>query len=47
MKEDVPVFSWQEGYGAFGVSESHRQIIIEYMPDRRRITRSGRMSRNS
>src|SRR5581483_2093060 len=31
MKEQVPVFTWQEGYGAFGVSESHRQIVIEYI----------------
>ncbi len=25
MKEDVPTFTWQEEYGAFGVSESQRQ----------------------
>ena len=31
MKEDVPRFSWQEGYGAFGVSESHRETVIEYI----------------
>jgi REP element-mobilizing transposase RayT len=31
MKEQVPLFTWQEGYGAFGVSESQRQIVSEYI----------------
>jgi REP element-mobilizing transposase RayT len=31
MKEQVPVFTWQEGYGAFGVSESQRQTVSEYI----------------
>src|SRR6185312_10792356 len=26
MKESLPLFTWQEGYGAFGVSESQRQL---------------------
>ena len=31
MKEDVPRFAWQEGYGAFGVSESQRQTAVDYI----------------
>ncbi|MFZ0707389.1 MAG: hypothetical protein WAM71_17450 [Candidatus Korobacteraceae bacterium] len=31
MKEQVLVFTWQEGYGAFGVSESQRQVVTEYI----------------
>ena len=31
MKEDVAAFAWQEGYGAFGVSESQRQTVIDYI----------------
>ena len=31
MKEDVPLFSWQEGYGAFSVSESQRQTVLDYI----------------
>ncbi len=31
MKEDVPAFAWQEGYGAFSVSESHRQTVLDYI----------------
>lgn len=31
MKEQVPVFTWQEGYGAFGVSESQRRVVSEYI----------------
>jgi REP element-mobilizing transposase RayT len=31
MKEDVPAFAWQEGYGAFGVSESHREAVVTYI----------------
>ena len=31
MKEDVPGFTWQEGYGAFGVSESQRQAVADYI----------------
>jgi REP element-mobilizing transposase RayT len=31
MKEDVPLFAWQEGYGAFGVAESQRQIVLNYI----------------
>jgi putative transposase len=31
MKEDVPAFAWQEGYGAFGVSESQRQAVLDYI----------------
>ncbi len=31
MKEDVPNFAWQEGYGAFSVSESHRPTILDYL----------------
>ncbi len=31
MKEQVPLFAWREGYGAFGVSESQRQIVVNYI----------------
>ena len=31
MKEDVRHFAWQEGYGAFGVSESQRSTVREYI----------------
>jgi len=31
MKEDVPTFTWQEEYGAFGVSESQRQTAVDYI----------------
>jgi REP-associated tyrosine transposase len=31
MKEDVPRFAWQEGYGAFGVSESQRPTVLDYI----------------
>jgi len=31
MKEDVPAFAWQEGYGAFSVSESNRETVMEYI----------------
>ena len=31
MKEDVSAFAWQEGYGAFSVSESNRQSVLDYI----------------
>ncbi len=31
MKDDVPKFGWQEGYGAFGVSESQRETVLHYI----------------
>ena len=31
MKEDVPRFAWQEGYGAFSVSESSREAVMHYI----------------
>jgi putative transposase len=31
MKEEVPKFAWQEGYGAFGVSESQRVTVTDYI----------------
>ncbi len=31
MKENVRNFAWQEGYGAFGVSESQRATVLEYI----------------
>ena len=31
MKEDVPAFTWQEGYGAFGVGESQRRAVMDYI----------------
>jgi len=31
MKEEVPKFAWQEGYGAFGVSESQRVTVADYI----------------
>jgi putative transposase len=31
MKEDVPNFAWQEGYGAFSVSESNRETVMRYI----------------
>lgn len=31
MKEEVPLFAWQEGYGAFSVTESHREAVLHYI----------------
>ncbi len=31
MKQDVAAFAWQEGYGAFSVSESQRQAVLDYI----------------
>jgi len=31
MKEEVHKFAWQEGYGAFGVSESQRGTVLGYI----------------
>src|SRR4051812_420764 len=31
MKEDVPSFAWQEGYGAFSAAESQRQTVLNYI----------------
>jgi REP-associated tyrosine transposase len=31
MKQDVPRFAWQEGYGGFGVSELQRQTVLDYI----------------
>jgi putative transposase len=31
MKEDVPTFAWQEGYGTFSVAESQRQTVLDYI----------------
>ncbi len=31
MKEEVPKFAWQEGYGAFGVSASQREAVVDYI----------------
>jgi REP element-mobilizing transposase RayT len=31
MKEDVARFTWQEGYGAFSVSESLRETVVDYI----------------
>jgi len=31
MKEDVRLFAWQEGYGAFSVSESQREAVTNYI----------------
>jgi REP element-mobilizing transposase RayT len=31
MKEDVPRFAWQEGYGGFSVSESNREAVMHYI----------------
>jgi ribosomal protein S15P/S13E len=31
MKDEVVGFAWQEGYGAFGVSESQRLTVVEYI----------------
>ena len=28
-KSQGPLFAWQEGYGAFGVSESQRQTVLD------------------
>jgi len=35
MKEEVPRFAWQEGYGAFGVSESDREAVMHYLGTQR------------
>ncbi len=31
MKEGVPAFAWQEGYGGFSVSESQPQNVLDYI----------------
>jgi REP element-mobilizing transposase RayT len=31
MKEDVPAFAWQDGYGGFSVSESQRENVLDYI----------------
>ncbi len=31
MKEEAPKSAWQEGYGAFGVSESQREVVVHYI----------------
>ena len=31
MKEEVSRFAWQEGYGAFSVSESNREAVMQYV----------------
>jgi len=31
MKQFVSDFDWQEGYGAFSVSTSHREAVIKYI----------------
>ncbi|MGB8885796.1 MAG: IS200/IS605 family transposase [Candidatus Korobacteraceae bacterium] len=31
LRETYPRFGWQQGYGAFGVSESRREAIIQYI----------------
>jgi REP element-mobilizing transposase RayT len=31
MKDEVPAFAWQEGYGAFSVAESQRQTGLDYI----------------
>lgn len=31
MKEDVLRFAWQEGYGAFSITESQRQTVLDYI----------------
>ena len=31
MKEDIRGFAWQEGYGAFSVSESQRETVLQYI----------------
>ncbi len=35
MKEDAPRFTWQEGYGAFSVSESNREAVMHYIATQR------------
>jgi putative transposase len=31
MRERDRRFSWQQGYGAFGVSQSNKQVVIDYI----------------
>ena len=33
MNQSAPGFAWQEGYGAFSVSESQREVVIRYIED--------------
>jgi REP element-mobilizing transposase RayT len=35
MKNEVPLFGWQEEYGAFSVSESNRNQVIAYIENQR------------
>jgi REP element-mobilizing transposase RayT len=31
LNEEQPPFAWQQGYGAFGIGESQRQIVVAYI----------------
>jgi putative transposase len=31
LRETSRTFAWQQGYGAFGVSESRRNAVVEYI----------------
>lgn len=31
MNEIAPPFAWQQGYGAFSVSQSQKQVVIDYI----------------
>lgn len=33
MNQSAPGFAWQEGYGAFSVSESQREVVVRYIED--------------
>jgi len=39
-------FAWQEGYGAFSVSQAQRQAVIDYIGARKNIIESRRLSRS-
>ena len=39
-----PPFRWQEGYGAFSVSESHIESVIEYVKNQRAHHASGSLA---
>jgi putative transposase len=36
MNQHGPAFAWQEGYGAFSVSASNKQVVMDYIADQPR-----------
>ena len=47
IREHGIAFAWQEGYGAFSVSNSNQSVVVNYIEHRRSIIARVRMRRNS